>query len=269
MRIVIWILVILALVAGVLAWVALYPPARDRALIGLSHVMAPAYSGTVREERFGPLVRHRLDVYPGAADDSSEKPIIIFYYGGGWRAGEKAFYHFVGSALAARGYDVVTPDYRFFPEVQFAGFMEDAALAYAWVWQNMAREKDRDIVVMGHSAGAHMSALLAYGSQYRPDGAPAPAALVGLAGPYSFNPKEWPSTKEIFADVPDADLARPVHFVDENSPPSLLFHGDCDDLVKLWNQEELAKALEANQVPHETVVLPDTGHYKIDRKSVV
>lgn len=263
MRIVIWTFVVLALVGGLMAWVVFYPPARDRALVGLSHLMAPAYGQPVEEARFGPLDRHRLDVYPAAEDVARQKPIILFYYGGGWRAGEKPFYHFVGAALAARGYDVVIPDYRLFPDVQFAGFMNDAALAYEWVWQNMAQENGREVVVMGHSAGAHMAALITYDAQYRPDHAPAPLALVGLAGPYSFNPKEWPSTAEIFADVSDADHARPVHFVDEKSPPSLLFHGDRDDVVKLWNQEELSKALGAQNVPHETVVLPDTGHYKI------
>ncbi len=42
-----------------------------------------------------------------------------------------------------------------------------------------------------------------------------------------------------------------------------MFHGDRDDVVKLWNQEELAKTLNANGVPHETHVIPETGHYKI------
>lgn len=264
MRIVIWFLVILVAVIGVLAFVALYPPARDKALVAMSHAASYPYEEDVREISYGPLARHRLDYYPAnSAELDQKRPIIMFYYGGAWRAGEKAFYHFVGTRLAAAGYDVVIPDYRLFPEVQFEGFMEDARLAYGWVLAEMAQAEGREVIVMGHSAGAHIAALMAYGADYRPKEAPRPAAFVGLAGPYAFDPKDWPSTKEIFADVPEADLARPVYFVDDQSPPSLMFHGDRDDVVKLWNQEELAGALAQHDVAHESVVLPETGHYKI------
>ncbi|MCF4099964.1 alpha/beta hydrolase [Maritalea mediterranea] len=263
-RILIGSLIILAVVSAALAWVVFYPPARDKALIGLSHLMAAPYRGDVRSHVYGPEPRHKLDVYPAAPSAASaDKPIILFYYGGGWRMGDKPFYYFVGAALAAQGYDVVIPEYRLYPQVQFAGFMADAKRAYDWVWQEMAKESGRDIVVMGHSAGAHIAALLAYGETYRPDDAPAPSAFVGLAGPYAFNPKEWPSTQSIFADVANADLARPVHFVDDASPPSLMFHGEKDDVVKLWNQEQLSEVLAQHGVTHQSVVLSDTGHYKI------
>lgn len=268
MRVLIWIVAIVAVLVGALAIFALYPPARDQALVATNAVIADTDIAVEKDIGFGPDPMHKLDIYAPterhpAYAESLKNPIVIFYYGGGWRMGEKPFYQFAGAALAAQGYRVVIPDYRLFPDVQFNGFMQDAGLAYHWVWEQLAAPDNVQIVVMGHSAGAHMAALLAYGDRYRLGDAPRPSALVGLAGPYSFDPTDWPSTKAIFADVEDADAVRPVAFVDENSPPSLLFHGDRDDVVKLWNQEQLAEALATNNVRHQANVVPDTGHYKI------
>ena len=72
-------------------------------------------------------------------------------------------YRFVGTALAARGFVVAIPDYRVYPEVRFPGFLEDGARAMRWVRDNIA-EYGGDparIVVAGHSAGAHIAAMLA------------------------------------------------------------------------------------------------------------
>ncbi len=51
---------------------------------------------------YGPLPRHRLDVYaPSAAASPSGHPVVVFLYGGAWNRGERADYRFVGEALAA------------------------------------------------------------------------------------------------------------------------------------------------------------------------
>ena len=57
-------------------------------------------------------------------------------------------------------------------------------------------------------------------------GAPRPAAVVGLAGPYAFDPTTWPRTAEIFtAAAGRADSARPVSFVSPKAPPMFLARG--------------------------------------------
>ena len=70
------------------------------------------------------------------------------------------------------------PDYRLYPHVKFPLFLDDGALAVAWV-QKHAHEFGGDpqrIVLMGHSAGGHEAAFLAYDRQLlekagaRPDG---------------------------------------------------------------------------------------------------
>lgn len=214
---------------------------------------------------YGDNPRQRLDIYrpPRSAEKS---PIVIFYYGGNWKSGSRSTYRFVGAALASRGFTTVIPDYRLFPEVQFPAFVEDAANAYAWVAAKMASEcgGGRPIVIVGHSAGAHIAALLALDRSYLEAAAPGavpPAALIGLAGPYAFDPTTWPSTKEIFASVAGSpDRARPLTFARAGAPPALLLHGSADDTVRLYNTRELAATLAGKGDVVEATEYDGIGH---------
>ena len=95
-------------------------------------------------------------------------PVIVFFYGGSWQGGNKSIYKFVGSALARRGYVVIVPDYRVYPEVIYPGFLEDGALAVRWTKDNATRfgADPNMLFVMGHSAGAYMAAMLALDSRW-------------------------------------------------------------------------------------------------------
>jgi len=199
---------------------------------------------------YGTHPRHQLDIYRPAklktTAGAKDKPVILFLYGGGWREGKKEIYEFVGAAFAKRGYTTIIADYRVHPEVSFPGFVEDAALAYHWVWKNIARDSKKDtstpIIVMGHSAGAHSAAMIALNPDYIAKfdkNTPRPAALIGVSGPYAFDPTTWATTKDIFKTAPSADAARPAAHVDRNAPPAFLLHGIKDTTVRMFNLNTL------------------------------
>lgn len=218
---------------------------------------------------YGQHARQKLDIY--RADRANAKaPIIIFYYGGSWREGDRATYKFVGTALAKRGFTTVIPDYRLFPEVQFPGFVDDGARAYGWVGNNKDRlgtgcNGERPIIVVGHSAGAHTAALLSLDASYldrHARGIRRPSALIGLAGPYAFDPTTWDSTKEVFASARgNANWARPVAYAPAaKAPPTLLLHGSDDETVKLYNTRDLSAAIKATGQKVSVVEYPGIGH---------
>lgn len=215
-----------------------------------------------RDRAYGPHARHTLDIYR-AGRETANGPLVLFYYGGGWKSGDRATYAFVGSALAANGVTTVVADYRLFPEVQYPAFCEDAALAYAWVSATVANGGRRPVIVMGHSAGAHIAALLALDPSYiaaAGAGLPQPAALIGLSGPYGFDPTTWPSTKDIFAPAPTADRIRPVALVSGAAPPTLLIHGADDTVVEPVAAHILEAALAKAQVAVKKIIYPSIGH---------
>lgn len=211
---------------------------------------------------YGPESRQKLDVY--SPKDAKDRPVVVFFYGGSWTAGSRGLYRFVGAALAERGIVTVVPDYRLYPQVKFPLFIDDGALAVAWA-QKHAHEFGGDpqrIVLMGHSAGGHEAAFLAYDRQLLQKAGADPeyiVGLVGLSGPYALAP-DTQILNTIFASpYTEADW-QPVRFVTSQSPPTLLVHGTADDVVSIKHAEKLRDVLQANQVRVETQFYPEKSH---------
>jgi acetyl esterase/lipase len=211
---------------------------------------------------YGNDPRQRLDVY--APRKARNRPIVVFWYGGSWLNGKKSDYRFVGAALAERGFVTVLPDYRLYPVVKFPLFLDDAASALAWVQQH-ALEFGGDphrIVLMGHSAGAHMAAFLAYNSKFAVRAGVHPEwikGLIGLSGPYALEP-DSKVLHAIFANPYTMADWQPIRFVSDRSPPTLLFHGVPDRVVTEKHAEVLRDALRNQHVSVEANLLPGRRH---------
>lgn len=115
-----------------------------------------------------PAALQSLDLYPAA---NRNAPLVVFIHGGGWRIGDKQN----GAAGAekaaffnAQGYAYASLNYRLSPDVRHPAHVEDVAAALAWLHDNAASQGfDRDrIAIMGHSAGAHLAALVAIDPRY-------------------------------------------------------------------------------------------------------
>ncbi|MCC8539157.1 alpha/beta hydrolase [Xanthomonas axonopodis pv. poinsettiicola] len=208
-----------------------------------------------------------LDVYqPQGAVDA---PVVVFFYGGTWKRGSRANYRWVGRALARQGVVAMVADYRKYPQVGLQGFMADAASATAWGYRHaQAYGGDpKRLAVMGHSAGAHIAALLGTDARWLHAQDLEPRQLcgvVGLAGPYDFLPMTDPELVEIFGDAPAAQRqSQPVEYVGGDEPPMLLLHGDADRVVELENSSTLQKALHRKGSVAALKVYPGMGHMGI------
>jgi acetyl esterase/lipase len=226
---------------------------------------APAYFGDFSRRSdvpYGTRDRQRLDVYTPRR--ASDRPIIVFWYGGGWENGRRSQYRFVGAALAKAGYVAVLPDYRLYPEVKFPAFVEDGAQALAWVVSHAAEiggDRQR-IYVAGHSAGAHLAAMLAYdGSRLASVGVPSGAVrgFIGLSGPYALDPNNE-TYRTIFAAPYALADWQPVQLAKAGAPPALLLHGEADDVVDVRHARAMAAKLEALGVAVTLKTYPGRGH---------
>jgi acetyl esterase/lipase len=198
----------------------------------------------VTDQAYGPLPRHRYDVY-SPRTVSPDTPVLVFFHGGSWQRGVKEEYRFVGAAFARAGIQTVLVNYRLYPDVVFPDFMADAALAVAHLKRDVAG--DRPMVISGHSAGAQIVALLAGDPRYLAvvgtDICTATAGMIGVSGPYTFTPVE-PAFRAIFPED-RLDAARPLNFPTNARPPSLLLHGTADTTVLPVRSTEYAAALTA------------------------
>jgi acetyl esterase/lipase len=216
-------------------------------------VNLPARFGSYRRIlniAYGPAAQHRLDVYFPAASARAPRALIVFFHGGRWSFGDKRDYRFVGAALAALNCVAVLPNYRHYPEVNMPGFMSDAAQAARWALVHAA-DYEADgarVYLMGHSAGAHLAAMLALNLSYLKAAGhlgPRIAGVIGLSGPYDFLPLREADVQDMFGPEEKYPESQPVNFVSGAAPPMLLIHGLRDETVRPKNARNLAAALNA------------------------
>jgi acetyl esterase/lipase len=253
--------------------------------------------------------RHNLDIYvPSKLNGydtkivATRKPVIVFVYGGAWDTGHKDDYKFAAMEFAKLGYITAVPNYRLYPEAKFPHFIEDVALACTTlpcqlnallphVFQSAINGSPLDIILIGHSAGAHTVAMLNSQPEYLKQAeskvlnrVKAPtndeAALIniksciGMAGPYDlplddplvvgkFDGIELHSISEKHKDpghVHNSHDANPINFAHKGMAPMLLMHGRADETVGLYHLERFAKRLKALGVSHETIIYDKVPH---------
>ncbi len=213
---------------------------------------------------YGVATRQTLDIYR-SENVSDGAPLFIFFYGGGWQEGskDKPDIRRTAEALAATGLIVVVPDYRVYPDVTFPEFVKDAAAAVALVWRR-ERQSDgspRPLILAGHSAGAHIAAMLTFDERYLAEaGLPAGsvAGFIGLSGPYDFQPIFLPFDRIFPRDTRSRSM--PLPFVDGSEPPALLVTGNADEVVDMRSTTRLAAQIEAKGGSATVLVEPGGDH---------
>ncbi|MGF1552122.1 MAG: alpha/beta hydrolase [Paracoccaceae bacterium] len=239
--------------------------ASTRVLLGLANLPDTLLARPAVED--APFGAHRLalDLYrPDGAAPEGGWPLVVFFYGGAWQTGERGQYAFAATALAEAGFVAAVPDYRKYPAVRFPAFMRDAAAAVATaraLAPGHGGDPDR-VLLVGHSAGGHMAALLAYDRRYLVEAGVAPAAIAGvagLAGPYDFTPQAE-DIRAIFGPPERYPAMRTGRFVAPGGPPILMQLGAEDAVVGRVNIERLSAALVEAGVCHASAIYPGLDH---------
>lgn len=215
---------------------------------------------------YGQGARRKLDIYvPDGL--TAPAPVLLFFYGGSWESGDRATYKAFGQAFASKGIVTVVADYRLYPEVRQAGFMQDAAAALAFVHAHAAAyggDPGR-IFVSGHSAGAYNAVMLAADPRYiRAAGGDLSwiHGVIGISGPYDFLPLTDPHLIDIFGGAHNRQ-AMPIAHVDGPRPPALLATGDGDSTVDPGNTVRMAARWRSQGGMVREIHYPRVGHIGI------
>lgn len=140
----------------------------------------PAGAAPSRTVSLGAHPRQALDLYrtPGLTG----APVLLFVHGGGWSIGNKGAVNSLPDYAARHGFLLASAGYRLAPEVDAAGCAEDVALSIAWLKANAASQggDPKRIFIAGHSAGAHLAALVGVDPRYLGAHGLEPADLAGV-----------------------------------------------------------------------------------------
>lgn len=230
------------------------------------HLLLGGRPDVVENLSYGENSRQRLDVYrthngPGSA------PVIVFLYGGRWQHGSRGDYRLLGNAISRQGLVAVVPDYRIYPAARFPDWIQDAARVVRWVQDSIGSfgGDPARVFVVGHSAGAHTTALLALDEQYlRAVGLSANAVqgFASLAGPVAT---EWtdPDVQALMGPREQWSMTYPLEYVDGSEKPLLLLHGGKDKVVAAASSLRLAAQVRERGGCVRLKVYPGLGHIGI------
>ncbi len=104
-----------------------------------------------------------LDLY---LPENKEFSAFIYFHGGGLVGGDKDNFP-AKTELVEKGYAVISANYRLYPNANFPDFINDGAMAVAWVKNNISRfGKCNKIFIGGSSAGGYITQMLCFNKDY-------------------------------------------------------------------------------------------------------
>ena len=190
----------------------------------------------------------KMDIY-NSPTATKPTPVVINIHGGGWNHGTKESQSGF-STFFKMGYAVANVEYRLTPQATAPAAVEDTRCALIYIIKN-AKALNIDvnkIVIMGGSSGGHlalMGGLLA--NDHRFDGnCPGVenikvAAIIDKYGitdvwdwGYGKNITSKSATNWLGTYAKDEKFAKtvsPIYYVNKNSPPTFIVHGDADPTV--------------------------------------
>jgi len=220
---------------------------------------------------------------PIAKTGSGAVPLVVFVHGGGWKRGDlvNATGKFKVEHYPGEGYAFASVDYRLVPDATVEQQAGDVASALKWIIDH-ARElgiDPRRIVLMGHSAGAHLVALVGTDPRYLKAaglGENAIQGVVPIDGAAYDVPKQvkigaplmGPTYLQAFGTDPERQRALSPTFQADlpNAPAFLILHVQRPDGIV--QSRELADALRKAGTPVQIADFPGTGlqgHMTINR----
>jgi len=207
---------------------------------------------------------------------SGPYPAVLLIHGGGWQRGSPTSMSGVARRLTRQGFVTVNIEYRLSPEYTFPAALHDVQQAMHWMHEeaeSLSLDKQR-IAALGFSSGGHLAMLMAavagQGSKLDAPygGLPTrPVALVAGGAPVDL--REWSDGRLVndFLGGPRDERievyeqASPIIHVHSDMPPTFLFHGTRDRVVKPLHAHAMKSALDKLSVESELYMAHYRGHF--------
>lgn len=224
-------------------------------------------------------VELKVDIwYPDT--DKKNIPLVYFCHGGGWISGFRNQPNNISwcNLLADRGFAVASIDYRFGYKNTMLDLLSDYADGLEFIKKNSAKLNidKNNIVLMGLSAGAHLSLLYStyFSSTENKEYMEGIKAVVAYYPPADLKDILKDDNKSLFAkfgvrqtlkdspsDIDDIyKYYSPITYVSKHMIPTLLAHGEEDTVVPFISSVKFSNALFDNKINHEFLIHKTADH---------
>ena len=222
---------------------------------------------TYYDVSYGTHQRHVYDVHLPAKRDSNT-PIVFMLHGGAWKAGKKEDMNSFVNVLKNKWPDaaIVNSNYRLASNtnnIHHTEIMTDINAAIAHVVSNQQQYQiSTNFGIMGASAGGHLSMINALTEN--PNGYI--KCIGNIFGPSNLRDWSWYNSNNIWLggnvgtiiaeyvgqtwDSTVYSNLSPRWVADSSSLPIIIFHGNLDPIVPVYQSKNLRNRLSSLQVPH-------------------
>jgi acetyl esterase/lipase len=251
----------------------LQSPINDRAdvyavtALALSRTVA-ASSTCALDVAYGDDYWQKIDIYL-PPQQASGLPVFVAIHGGGWTHGYKEWMGFMAPPLVSLPAILVSVSYRLAPAVRYPAPLDDCLAALAWVHKNIARHggDPKRIFIGGHSAGAHLAALVTlrrdlYAAHGLPDDAV--KACFPFSGVYDFtDPAAAATGTAMLADAETRRAASPLFHVAGNRTPFVVTWAENEKPYILSTSAAFVEALKRERGRLVHYMFPLFDHFYI------
>lgn len=204
---------------------------------------------------------------------SAATKLIVYVHGGSWKWGSKNdFPKILVNTLTSQGYGIVALNYRLLRDGKnrFPAQIEDLKNAMAFLTDKASTYgyNGNEFALLGVSAGAHLSLLYTYkydkGKQIQ--------TIIDIVGPtdltdkaFRENPSGGNTITQFLGDAnPKAAIAieaSPIyHLTKDSGVPTIVFHGESDELVHVGQAKALYKKLQSLGIQSQLELYPGETH---------
>lgn len=240
---------------------------------------------------YGEHERQTLNLYL-PKEKNGDVGLILFIHGGAWIGGDKSCYDDeLDYWCTTHGYATASINYHYITsQFNCNDIMQDIGSSLEKI-KTLATEKNINIekvMLTGSSAGGHLSLLYAY--KHSDDSSIKPVAVANYSGPTDLTDSNYYSNKEstlsyldLFSRLCGVTITNenfdtneihdimldmsPINHINGNTVPTLIFHGDKDDIVPYSNATTLNARLDFHGVKNDFVTYKNSGHGLDNKKA--
>ncbi|MBA3253483.1 MAG: alpha/beta hydrolase, partial [Burkholderiaceae bacterium] len=215
--------------------------------------------------QYGSLSVERLDIFHAHQHDA---PLLVFIHGGYWRSLDKSDFSWIAPPLLQHGVAVALTNYGLAPQTSIEDIVRQQLKALGWLYRNAQQLRfnpDR-IVVAGHSAGGHLTAMM-MAALWQQFDSTLPSGLVkaGLAisGVFDLRPLVRAPfvNADLKLDVKRARALSPINMSSATSAPLITAVGAAESSEFKRQSSEFGAAWSNNVVRH--LELPHSNHLTV------
>jgi arylformamidase len=218
----------------------------------------------VKDLSYGLLAREKLDIYPSGKPSSKT---LVFIHGGYWQRFGKRDFQFIAKAFRDYGVTTALIEYPLAPDVSIDQVVNSCRQAVDWLSRNIA-EYDGDpgqLYIAGHSAGAHLAAMLLT-TDWKPFNLNNDLikGVCLVSGLYNLIPIYLSDINEVLhMNYEEALRNSPVQYTPaSHCPVSIIVGGNetpefldqSRELYACWKEKTSAEILEAEGINHYSIV---------------